>query len=99
MKYTVVLTHQQNGEFHATVPALPECTVAAETKSEALDALRETISSVVSRSEVLELDVPGAPEAGRAGNGTPWHLFGMFREDLAWGELFDEIERQRDACQ
>ncbi len=96
MKYTAVLTEEQNGEFHAAVPGLPECTVTAGTRDEALDALRETVVEVVSRSEIIELDIATAPKSSRASNGTPWPLFGVFRDDPTWADLFEDIERKRD---
>ena len=95
MKYTAVLSEEQNGEFHATVPGLPECTVAAGTRGEAIDALRETVAEVVSRSEIIELDIATVPKSTKLSDETPWPLFGAFKEDPTWGDLFEEIERKR----
>ena len=38
------------------------------------------------------------PESPSESVTTPWHLFGVFQNDPQWGQIFDEIERQRDEC-
>jgi len=34
--------------------------------------------------------------ASKGSKETPWHLMGVFKDDPTWGEIFDEIERERD---
>jgi hypothetical protein len=36
MKYTVVLTESKEGNYHVTVPGLPDCTIDAPSRDEAL---------------------------------------------------------------
>lgn len=96
MKYTVILTEEANGNFYATVPGLPDCQVEAPTRREVLHTLRERISMIVSRSEILQLDIPTAPKAIDVQRQTPWEWFGKFHGDQSWGQLFDEIEEQKD---
>ncbi len=96
MKYTVILT-EDNGHFQAIAAGLPDFNVKAKTRGEALNTIREAISKLVGRSEILQLDVPTEPKSGNLRHDTPWEWFGAFKDDPTWGELFDEIERQRNA--
>jgi predicted RNase H-like HicB family nuclease len=101
MEYTVILTGQPGTPWRAAVPILPDCTVEAPTRSQALEKIRERIAVVTSHSEVLRLNVHAAPkttgEELSATSQTPWQWFGAFQNDPTWGLLFDDIERQRDA--
>lgn len=97
MKYTVILTEETDGSIHVTVPGLPYCTVEAKTRDEALNIVRETITTIISRSEIVQLDVSAEPKSGSLHRNTPWEWFGAFKGDPTWGELFDEIEHQRNA--
>jgi len=96
MKYTVILTTKPTGRIHVSVPALPDCTVEAESRDEALHLAREAIAQIVSRSEITQVEVP-QPSSGVPGADVPWQWFGAFQEDANWDALFDDIERRRDA--
>jgi predicted RNase H-like HicB family nuclease len=98
MKYTVMLK-EENGHFLATVPALPECMVKAPTRSEAISTIRKAISEIISRIEIIQIDVSAEPKSGTLIQETPWEWFGAFKNDPTWGELFDDIERRRNADQ
>ena len=97
MKYTVVLTEKGDGNVMVAVPGLPDCTVEATTRDEALEKARETINRMMNRSEILQLDVGPEPDSGNLHFGTPWEWFGAFKNNPTWGKLFDELERQRDS--
>ncbi len=97
MKYTVILTEEADGSIHVTVPGLPDCTVEAKTRDEALNMIRETITTIISQSEIVQLDVPAEPRSRSLHRDTPWEWFGAFKDDPTWGELFDEIEHQRNS--
>ncbi len=94
MQYTVVLTEETNGNIHATVPGLPDCIVEADTRNEALEKVRETIAKIMSRSEIVQLDVAAEPRSRGEHSDTPWQWFGIFKDNPAWGKVFDEIEKQ-----
>ena len=96
MKYTVVLTEKPEGGIHVSVPALPNCTVEANTRDEALHRVREAIVETVGRSEIVHLDVPQQPRATSSGKDVPWEWFGATQDDSTWDTLFDDIERQRE---
>ncbi|OQY60153.1 MAG: hypothetical protein B6245_02785 [Desulfobacteraceae bacterium 4572_88] len=34
--------------------------------------------------------------ASKGAEETPWHMMGMFRDGPTWGEMFDDIERERN---
>ena len=97
MKYTVLLTEESNGHIQATVPGLPDCIVEAPTRSEALSAIRKAISEILNRTEIVQLDVAAEPKACGVLRDTPWDWMGAFKNDPTWGELFDDIERQRNS--
>lgn len=96
MKYTVMLTEDRKGNFYAQVPGIPDCNAKAKTRKEAIDIIRNAIANVVRKSEIIQLDVPVKPKAGNLHSETPWEFFGAFKGMPLWGELYDEIERQRD---
>ena len=98
MKYTVMLK-EENGHIHATVPGLPECVVEAPTRSEAITTIRKAISEIISRTEIIQVDVSAEPKSGGLLHDTPWEWFGAFKNDPTWGELFDDIERRRNSSQ
>jgi len=93
MKYTVFLTQEKQGNFHAIVPMLPDCQASAPTRQEALKMIHQTITQVINHSEIIQLEVSAQPKPVL--EETPWQWFGAFSDDPTWGELFDEIERQR----
>jgi predicted RNase H-like HicB family nuclease len=92
MKYTVVLTEKVDGNIHVTVPGLPDCIVDANTRNEALAKTRETISEIISRSEIVQLDLSVEPKSRNLLFNPPWEWFGRFKDIPAWGKMFDEIE-------
>jgi predicted RNase H-like HicB family nuclease len=96
MKYTVVLTEKLNGNIHVTVPGLPDCTLEAPTRDEALEKARESIARIVSQSEFIQLDVPMEPTSNGFHLDTPWQWFGTFKGNPSWANVFEQIEQQRD---
>lgn len=95
MKYTVFITEEHPGDLYATVAELPNCQVHAKTRKEALQAIHNSISKFIMRTEVMQIDVPGKPRSGDVQEKTPWEWFGAFNGDPTWGVLFDDIERRR----
>ena len=98
MKYTIMLK-EDNGHIQATVPALPECVVKAPTRSEAIRTIRKAISDIISRTEIIQIDVNAEPKSGTLLHDTPWEWCGAFKNDSTWGELFDDIECRRTPYQ
>ncbi|NJO17828.1 MAG: hypothetical protein HC877_19485 [Thioploca sp.] len=91
MKYTVLLTKENPEQFRAVAVNLPACQVQAKTRDEALSAIRDLMSRLLSQAEIVQLEIPNSPHLEE----TPWQWFGAFQDDPTWGPLFDEIEHQR----
>ena len=99
MQYTLILTETDEGGIQVTIPALPACRVEAATRDDAIRLAREAIAQLVSRSEVVQVDIPEQPRATGVPQETPWTWFGTAREDPTWDALFDEIEQHRETTQ
>lgn len=63
MEYTVLLTGRPGLSWRATVPWLPDCTVEAPTRAEALEKIKQCISAVVNQIEVLRVQLPDTPQS------------------------------------
>lgn len=96
MKYTVILTEDNKGNIYAQVPGIPDISAKAKTKNEAINLIRNAITKVISKSEIIQIDVPSVPKSGSLLDETPWELFGAFKYTPEWGAFFDEIESQRN---
>ncbi len=102
MEYTIVLTKKPTSRWRAVVPALPACEAEAETREEVIAQIKDEITQY--HIEVVKIEVPDAENSHRQ-NGHPVEIesnpllkwAGAFRNDPTWDEMFDEIERQRDA--
>lgn len=95
MKYSVILIKKSGSDIRATVPGLPNCSVRAETRDEALKEIQHKVDQMMHQIEIVEIDVPAQTIPNKVTETTPWEFFGTFRNDPAWGELFDEIEDRR----
>ena len=97
MQYTLILTETTEGGIQVTIPALPACRLEAATRDDAIRLAREAIAQLVSRREVVQVEIPTQPRATSSPHATPRAWFGTAREDLTWDALFDEIEQRREA--
>jgi predicted RNase H-like HicB family nuclease len=97
MQYTLILTENAEGGMQVTIPALPACRVEAATRDDAIRLAREAIAQLVSRSEVVQVEIHEQPRAAVSPQETPWAWFGMAREDPTWEALFDALEQDREA--
>lgn len=96
MHYTLILTEKAEGGIQVTIPALPMCRVDAATKEEAIRLAREAIAQVVSRSELVQIELPPLPPAAQPPQDTPWAWCGAASADPSWEALFAAIEQDRD---
>jgi predicted RNase H-like HicB family nuclease len=96
-QYTLILTEKTEGGIQVTIPALPACTVEAATRDEAIRLAREAIAQLVSRSEIVQIDIPQQPRATAQPRGVPWEWFGEAKADPTWDALFDDLEQRREA--
>lgn len=97
MKYALILTEKPSGGIRVSVPALPDCTVEADNRDEAIRLAREAITKVVSRSEIVHVDVSQQPKSAAPGDDVPWEWFGAAKDDATWDLLFNDIEQRREA--
>jgi predicted RNase H-like HicB family nuclease len=63
MRYTVVLEREDDGGYVASVPALPGCVSQGDTRSEALNNIREAIELYV--EDCRDAGDPVPTEAGK----------------------------------
>jgi predicted RNase H-like HicB family nuclease len=102
MEYPIVLTKKPTSRWRAVVPALPTCEAEGETREDVLAQIKNEITQY--HIEVVKIEVPEV-KALYGSNGNlnqveedPILKFaGIFRDDPTLDEMFDEIERQRDA--
>jgi hypothetical protein len=97
LRYTLTLTEKAEGGSQVTIPALPACTLEAAARDEAIRLAHEAIAPLVSRSEIVQIDIPQHPRATGRPRGVPWEWFGEAKADPTWDALFDDLERRREA--
>ncbi len=97
MKYTIILTEKPSGGIRVSVPALPDCTVEADNRDDAIHLAREAITQIVSRSEIVHVNISQQPKPAATGDDVPWEWFGTARDDATWDALFEGIEQRREA--
>lgn len=96
MQYTLILTEKTAGGIQVTIPALPACTVEAATRDEAIFLAREAIAHLVSRSEIVQVEIPQQPRTTAPPRETPWAWFGEAKADPTWDALFEDLEQRRE---
>jgi hypothetical protein len=57
MTYSVLLRHNPKGGFLATALAWPGFEIEAPTRDEALEKMRMTITNLLSKGEIIELEI------------------------------------------
>jgi predicted RNase H-like HicB family nuclease len=97
MKYTIVLTEKPEGGLLVSIPALPHLTIEADSRDQAIHLACQAIGEIVSRSEIVQVDIPYPYPTVSPPNEIPWQWLGAAKDDPTWDALFDDIERNRDA--
>jgi hypothetical protein len=57
----------------------------------------EAIAQLVSRSEIVQIDIPQQPRETAQPRGVPWEWFGEAKDDPMWDTLFDDLEQRCEA--
>lgn len=104
MQHTIVLKKTADSGWRAFAPLLPECTVEAATREEALARMQERLVAAQDDFEVVQLEVPftanGSPHANGASRDATMKPslpgYGAFKDDPFLDAIYDEIERRRD---
>jgi len=83
-----VLVKQTNGQFTATVLGLPDCTVEATTRTEAIQQAQTAAANFIATGELVQIEVnsPNRPKSLK-------DFVGMWADD----EMFDEFVASMDA--
>ncbi len=105
MEYAVVITKEPDSRWQAVVQGWPDCKAEADTREQVITDLKARMAQRLRYTEVIHLEAPAptlpAPGLNGAADYTTfveeWPDFGVFRDDPMLDELFDEIERRRDA--
>ncbi len=87
MKYTVILTEDNKGNYFAQVPNIPDCTATAKTRNEVIKNIKDVIANIMRKVEIIQLDVPDAPKSGNFQTETPWDFFGAFEDQFTDSRL------------
>ncbi|MDX2039893.1 MAG: hypothetical protein SF097_01535 [Acidobacteriota bacterium] len=105
MEYAVVITKEPTSHWQAMVQGWPDCIAEAETREQAIAAVKARLAERLRHTEVIHIEAPAPTLSAQNSYGTAeyttfeeeWPDFGVFRDDPTLDELFDEIERRRDA--
>jgi predicted RNase H-like HicB family nuclease len=101
MQFTVILTKKPDAPWRAGIPILPGCEAEGATREEALAAIKQRLAATAEHIELVQIEAPRGVslngEMSEKSFAETWPGFGAFRDDPWLNELFDEIERQRDA--
>jgi predicted RNase H-like HicB family nuclease len=88
--YEVLIKYQPEGEVSATVLGWQDCQVQGATKEEALNKLRQLLTSRLQNTEIVSLDIE-IPQSEH-----PWMKFaGMFKDDTDFEDVLADIEAYR----
>lgn len=105
MEYTVLITKESDSLWRAAVQGLPECKAEAETQDQVIAAIKACLDELMRHTEVIRVEATAPAMRTQSLNGETgyttfeqeWPDFGAFRDDPTLDELFDDIERRRDA--
>ena len=94
MKYTLLLERRDDGQFEASVPALPGVVEVGRTREATIQAVGQAIRAKLQHIEVIDLEISGVAEQEE----NPWlATAGMFACDPELEDLLREIYAARDA--
>ena len=93
MTYEVLVTKKQD-HFAATVLGLPNCTVEAPTRAEAIRRARAAAATFISAGEIVEIEVePPVPTRSL-------HEFvGMWADDETFDEFLEAMSAYREEAE
>lgn len=105
--YKVLLTHSfisktnTGMRWRATLLDFPTIVEEARSRDQAIQQIKQRIIELLAHAEIITLHAPALPVETQ-GNGDEltaqgWNDHGLFKDDQAALQLFDEIERARDS--
>jgi predicted RNase H-like HicB family nuclease len=91
MTYYVLIENGTEGMYTATVMGLPNTTVQAVSRQDALVRVRQILMQRLAHAEIVPLEIDPAPPDH------PWMTFaGMFQDDPLFDQVVAEIEANRN---
>lgn len=101
----MLITKESDYLWRAAVQGLPDCKAEAETRDQVIIAIKTCLDELMRRTEVIRVEAPAPTMRTQSLNGEAvyttfeqeWPDFGAFRDDPTLDEMFDDIERRRDA--
>ena len=88
--YKVLIEHQPEGKISAIVLGWQDCQVQGATKEEALNKLRQLLTTRLQNTEIVSLDIE-IPFSEH-----PWMKFaGMFKDDPDFEDVLADIQSYR----
>jgi predicted RNase H-like HicB family nuclease len=94
MLYAVFLQRRSDGTYHASVPAMPGITAVGETREGTVQAVEQSMRTVLETGEFVFVEFPDQPPAQI----NPWlATAGILADDPTMELLLPEIYAARDA--
>lgn len=105
-EYKVLMTHSPvvkakgSQRWRATLLGFPYIIEEASSRDQAIHQIKARLADMLTHAEIVTLHAPTfSLEANGAGNeltAQGWGDHGLFKDDLAALQIFDEIEPERD---
>jgi predicted RNase H-like HicB family nuclease len=92
MTYRILLRNKPSDGYVATALALPDCTVEAPTREEAIERIHHAIEELLHEGEIIEIEV-AHPQSEIGADYA--ETFGLFRADPTYPEFLHEVEAYR----
>lgn len=94
MRYAILLQQHPDGQFQASVPAIPGLIRVGATRDDTLQSIQQAIVTALATAEVVYIDIPDTAAASV----NPWVASaGMFADDPTLEPMLAEIYAARDA--
>jgi predicted RNase H-like HicB family nuclease len=91
-----VLIQPVNGHFRATVIGLPDCSVEADSRADAVQRVRDALAKLLVNSEVIPVDMSVSTTSVRPQPALAT-MVGMWADNPLFDEFVAEVARYRAA--
>lgn len=92
MNYKILVRSQPSGKYIATALTLPGIMTEATSRADALEQMRYRIFDLLTKGEIVELDVAEPKSVNAA---LYQETFGMFQNDPTFSQFIEEMEKYR----
>jgi predicted RNase H-like HicB family nuclease len=90
MQYQILVKQQTNSSFLATALGIPQCTVEAQTKEQAIFKAKEAIENLLTQGEIFVVEVETI-------NSNPWlKMHGQLKNEPMFDDFLVEVKAYRD---